>query len=211
MIAIIDTGAKNIGSILNALRYLNIKNELVQKPKDLKRKFTHIILPGVGNFEKVIKTLSKKGFNKKTLTQIAQQKKLLAICVGFQILFTESEESKHKGINLFKGSFKDLKKLGCQDNVPHVGFNSIKLKFKNEIEYLNKKDFYFIHKFALDEKQVNFDNKKILVGKTTHGKTTFISIIISKNLIATQFHPEKSGLPGIKLFKYFYGKKKSYI
>jgi glutamine amidotransferase len=209
MIGIIDTGAKNIGSILNSLNFLKIKNIILNNPKQISEKITHIILPGVGNFESVMKNLKKTGFSNIKLKKLMKQKKILAICVGFQILFSMSDESKIKGINFFNGKISDLKKTKCKGVIPHVGFNSVKVEIKKKLDFLKKKDFYFIHRYFLSD---NIDTTdEIVTGITTHGSIKFISLILSKNLIATQFHPEKSGLNGIEIFKYFYGQKKSYI
>jgi len=209
MIGIIDTGAKNIGSILNSLNFLKIKNIILKNPNQISGKITHIIIPGVGNFDSVMKNLKNIGFSNEKLKKIINQKKILAICVGFQILFSMSDESKIKGLNFFNGNIRDLKKVKCKDVIPHVGFNSVKLDIEKKLEFFNEKDFYFIHRYFLPNNIKT--NDKIVTGTTIHGSIKFISLILSKNLIATQFHPEKSGFNGIKIFKYFYGQKKSYI
>jgi len=211
MIGIIDTGSKNIGSILNCLKYLKIKNKLIQNTKEINQKITHIILPGVGNFQNVIKTLNLKGFKKNIIKKIIDKKKTLAICVGMQILFDTSDESRVSGLGYFKGKVQSLKKLKCKDTIPHIGFNSIKVENNINLRLLKEKDFYFVHSYSL--KKIDFEkkDKDFIIGTTFHGNINFISLIITKNLIATQFHPEKSGIPGVELFRYFYGKKKSYI
>ena len=211
MIGIIDTGSKNIGSVLNCLKYLKIKNKLIQNTKEINQKITHIILPGVGNFQNVIKTLNSKGFKKNIIKKIIDKKKTLAICVGMQILFDTSDESRFSGLGYFKGNVQSLKKLKCKDTIPHIGFNSIKLENNINLRFLKEKDFYFVHSYSLKKIDFKKKNKDFIIGTTFHGNINFISLIITKNLIATQFHPEKSGISGIELFRYFYGKKKSYI
>ena len=193
MIGIIDTGSKNIGSILNCLKYLKIKNKLIQNPKELNQKITHIILPGVGNFQNVVETLKFKGFEKKKLKKIIDEKKTLAICVGMQILFSSSEESKVLGIDYFSGKIKNLKKIGCKSLIPHIGFNSTNIKTNHNLNFVKEKDFYFVHSFALGEINKKKITKNCIVGKTFHGGSNFVSLMITSNLIATQFHPEKSG------------------
>tara|TARA_Y100001958_G_C21087209_1_gene441553 strand:+ start:206 stop:841 length:636 start_codon:yes stop_codon:yes gene_type:complete len=211
MIGIIDTGSKNIGSILNCLKYLKIKNKLIQNIKEIDKNITHIVLPGVGNFQNVIQTLNSKGFEKKKIKKIIDKKKTLAICVGMQILFDTSDESKISGLGYLKGKVRSLKKLKCKDTIPHIGFNSIKVNKNINLKFLKEKDFYFVHSYSLEKINLKKKDKDFVIGTTFHGNIDFISLIISKNLIATQFHPEKSGISGIELFKYFYGKKKSYI
>ena len=210
MIGIIDTGAKNIGSILNSLNYLKIPNKIIQNQKDISKKITHIILPGVGNFESVMQYLKKNNFTNEKLIKIINEKKILAICVGFQILFTSSDEAKFSGIGYFNGKIRDLKKTRCKGSIPHVGFNSVKISVNKELDFIKEKDFYFVHSYVLPIDSFK-KHKDCIIGVTSHGKVKFISMIVSSNIIATQFHPEKSGVSGIKLFEYFYGKKKSYI
>ena len=211
MIGIIDTGSKNIGSILNCLKYLKIKNKLIKNKKEINQKITHIILPGVGNFQNVIKTLNSKGFEKNTIKQIINKKKTLAICVGMQILFDTSDESNVSGLGYFKGKIQSLKKLKCKDTIPHIGFNSIKIKKNIDLRFLKEKDFYFVHSYSLKKINLTNEGKDLIIGTTFHGNIDFISLIITKNLIATQFHPEKSGISGVELFRYFYGKKELYL
>ena len=211
MIGIIDTGSKNIGSILNCLKHLKIENKIIKNINEIDKKISHIILPGVGNFQNVVQTLFSNNFKKKKLIEIINKKKTLAICVGMQILFNKSEESNISGLNYFTGEVKSLKNLKCKDTIPHIGFNSIKISKKINLNFLKKRDFYFVHSFALNKIDLVKTNKEFIIGKTSHGNVDFISLILTTNLIATQFHPEKSGNSGIELFKYFYGKKKSYI
>ena len=128
MIGIIDTGSKNIGSILNCLKYLKIKNKLIQNTKEINQKITHIILPGVGNFQNVIKTLNSKGFEKKYNKTDNQQEKTLAICVGMQILFDTSDESNVSGLGYFKGKIQSLKNLNAKIQYPIL--DSIQLKLR---------------------------------------------------------------------------------
>ena len=145
---------------------------------------------------------------KKKIDRNYKQKKTLAICVGMQILFNKSEESNISGLNYFTGEVKSLKNLKCKDTIPHIGFNSIKISKKINLNFLKKRDFYFVHSFALNKIDLVKTNKEFIIGKTSHGNVDFISLILTTNLIATQFHPEKSGNSGIELFKYFYGKKR---
>lgn len=210
LIGIIDTEAHNIGSIKNCLNYLKIKSKIIKSPKDL-MKIDHVILPGVGAYDAVVESLYHKKFFKEDLKKIFLKKKVLAICVGMQILFSESEEGKKNGLSFFNGKIKHLKKIKCKDAIPHVGFNSIKLnKIHKMISSIFEKDFYFTHTYALDKNEID---KKFngIYGLTKYGGTEFISFLSFKNIIATQFHPEKSGTSGLKLLKYFYDKKKNNI
>ncbi len=210
MIGIIDTESQNIGSLINCLNHLNIKSSLLKKPEETKT-FKKIILPGVGSFDSVMTSLKKKNFSEINLKEILKTKEILAICIGLQILFHKSEEGKHKGINIFekKIKIKNLKNIGCKEPVPHVGYNSVILKNKKPNDIISNNDYYFTHSYALENNSdnVNFDQ----IGLTTYGNIKFISYFVYKNIIATQFHPEKSGLTGLNFLKSFYVKKKNNI
>ena len=131
MIGIIDTESQNIGSIQNCLKYLKIEHSLIKSQNQLK-KYKKIILPGVGSFDSVMNALESKNFLNDDFKKELLKKKVLAICIGIQILFGSSEEGKKKGLNLFGNNLKikNLKNLGCKGPIPHVGFNSISLKKK---------------------------------------------------------------------------------
>tara|TARA_Y100000590_G_C15648530_1_gene987866 strand:- start:428 stop:1084 length:657 start_codon:yes stop_codon:yes gene_type:complete len=208
MIGIIDTESQNIGSIENCLKFLKIKFDIINHPKSIKN-YHKIILPGVGSFDAVTNSLKQKNFFKYDLKNIFSKKQILAICVGLQVLFTKSDEGKNKGINFFNGKINSLKKMKCLEPVPHVGYNSIKLSKKNvQLSKILEKDFYFTHSYALEKKI--FDNSfRGNYGTTRYGKVEFISLIEYQNILATQFHPEKSGEAGLNLLKYFYEKKKN--
>ena len=203
MIGIIDTESQNIGSIVNCLKYLKIENSLIKNQNQLK-KYKKIILPGVGSFDAVMNALESKNFLNDDFKKELLKKRVLAILIGMLILFGSSEEGKKKGLNLFDNGLKikHLKNIGCKGPIPHVGFNSISLKKKNtQINKILDSDYYFTHSYGLNynEKNLNFDQ----FGITNYNKSTFITFFIYKNIIATQFHPEKSGLAGLKLLSYF--------
>ena len=210
MIGIIDTESQNLGSIENCLKFLKIKYRIITNPKQANDCYK-IILPGVGSFDSVMSALGKKKFTNKNLQEILSTKKVLAICVGLQILFSNSEEGKKTGINFFKGKIKKLSSIKCKEPIPHVGYNSISLK--NKEKYLSKifqKDFYFTHSYVAEKKSLekNFNGN---YGLTRYGDTEFLSFIKHQNIFATQFHPEKSGEAGLNLLKYFYEEKKNNI
>lgn len=189
MIGIIDTEAKNIGSLQNCLKFLGKKTTIINNIKSLK-KVDKIILPGVGSFDTIMKSLKKKGFYGDKFKKDLKKKKLvLGICVGMQVLFECSEEGKLPGLNIFKGRFKNISKLSKKKiKVPHVGFNEVKS------ESLNKHDYYFIHSYALKIDKANtFDE----IGTTKYEDFNFISYLKKDNIVAVQFHPEKSGVTGL--------------
>ena len=210
MIGIIDTESQNIGSIENCLKFLKIKYKIVQNI-DQANKCDKIILPGVGSFDYVSNSLLKKKFTLNSLKSVILKKKVLAICVGMQILFSKSEEGKKLGLNIFQGKIKRLSSIKCKDQIPHVGYNSIKLSNKEKVlSGIFEKDFYFTHSYVVEK---NFSNIpfKGTYGLTKYGNVEFVSFIKYGNILATQFHPEKSGQAGLNLLKYFYEEKKNNI
>ena len=197
-IAIIDYGAGNLGSLINALKYLDYSVEIINKPS--KKKFSHIILPGVGAFGKLARNLVKTGFKEFLLNMNEKNVKILGICVGMQLLFEASDEGgDQKGLELINGKFE---KFEFKENsilpLPHVGFSKvyqIKSHIWNEIP--DKSYFYFIHTFRLK----NILNE-FVSGNSNYGEN-FISTIKKKNIFGCQFHPEKSHNVGLKFLDNF--------
>ena len=189
MIGIIDTAAKNIGSIKNCLNFLKIKYDIVNK-NNLK-KFSHYILPGVGSFDLTIQSIKKK-YKFDDIKCILKEKKILAICIGFQMLFNGSEEGKQNGLGLFNQKVRHLKKIDKSQVIPHVGFDTVKY---------NKKilgDFYFTHSFYVLPK-----NKKIISSESEYCGFKYCSSIAYKNIYGLQFHPEKISTAGLKIYENF--------
>ena len=124
-------------------------------------------------------------------------------------MFRNSDEGKLKGIGVYNQKVTNLKKIQKDLIVPHVGYNSIIVNILNsQLKNILNSDFYFTHSYAVKYSK-NILNEESIVGHTKYGKTKFISFIEDKNILATQFHPEKSGKPGLDLISYFYEKKKN--
>ena len=197
MINIIDSRSSNLMSLVNALRYLNIKNKVTKEIKDLNNS-DYIILPGVGSYNDLIQNL-KKNFNIEDLKKvILSGKKFLGICVGMQVLSTLGREFKDtEGLNLIKG---EVRKIETSFKLPHVGWNSVFFKEENQImkNIENGTDFYFTHSFEF----LPIDLTNIL-GETLYGKK-ITSIVKNNNIYGVQFHPEKSQEPGLQLLYNFY-------
>jgi len=198
MIAIIDYGAGNLRSIKKAVENIVGKNVKISSDKKEISKADGIVLPGVGAFSPAMKFLKEKNLIE-TITDFAKTGKLvLGICLGMQLFFEESEESlKTRGLGLLKGK---VKKLPVRVKLPHIGWNCIELKIKNEKLKIAKdiKDhtfYYFVHSYYCEP-----EDKNIIVATTEYG-IKFASIIEKDNIIGTQFHPEKSSESGIKLLK----------
>tara|TARA_B110000967_G_C18830425_1_gene533767 strand:- start:418 stop:1035 length:618 start_codon:yes stop_codon:yes gene_type:complete len=196
-VGIIDVGFGNIASVINAIRFLKHDYKVVKQPNELKS-LTHLILPGVGSFNKAAKKLKKNGWHPVLKKFANEGKALLGICMGMQLLFEEgTEHGTTEGLGLFKGRCEIFKK-NKNFPLPHVGFNLVQhsnTKIWNGI--INYSPFYFVHSY-----RVLPTLEKTKVGITDYGEK-FISFIEKKNIFGAQFHPEKSHRAGLVLLKNF--------
>ena len=197
MIAIIDYGIGNLGSVKNAFDYLNIES-VITKDKDVILNADKVILPGVGAFSDAINTFNSLGFDKVIDELMKKNTPILGICVGMQMLFERSfEYGVHKGLGLLKGDF--VKFDAKNDLVPEIGWNQIKVMDNSIIlDGLDNKDCYFVHSYYLS----NYDPKDV-IGYTEYAGVIYPSAVRRGNLFATQFHPEKSGDVGLSILKKF--------
>lgn len=198
MVAIIDYGAGNLMSVKKALDYIGAENEITMD-KDKILSASHIILPGVGSFGDAMKSMESRGLIETVKTVARSGKPFLGICLGLQLLFGKSDESKGvDGLSLLNGEIVSIPKdLGLK--VPHMGWNSVSIKQKNGIfkDIPDESYFYFVHSYYLK----NAD-KEDVAGTAEYGVD--IQCAVQRgNLCATQFHPEKSGEAGLKLLKNF--------
>ena len=204
MIVVIDYGIGNIASITNALNRLNIP-AVISRSISTIEKADCLILPGVGAAGEGMRNLQKSGLDKVIKKEIIKGKKFLGICLGMQLLFERSEEGNVECLGLLKGRVKKFKR---ERKVPQIGWNQVRIKnaelgIKNKLfnKISDNSYFYFVNSFYCTP-----EDKSLIVGETEYGEK-FASVIIKNNIIATQFHPEKSGILGIKLLnniiKYF--------
>jgi len=204
MIAVIDYGIGNLASITNALNRLNIP-AVISRSISTIEKADCLILPGVGAAGEGMRNLQKSGLDKVIKKEIIKGKKFLGICLGMQLLFERSEEGNVECLGLLKGRVKKFKR---ERKVPQIGWNQVRIQnseFRIQLKLFNKISdnsyFYFVNSFYCTP-----EDKSLIVGETEYGEK-FASVIIKNNIIATQFHPEKSGILGIKLLnniiKYF--------
>ena len=203
-ILIIDFGAGNINSLRNAVSKLVGKNNVsvVSEARDFSGA-SHIILPGVGAFDRVMSNLQGKEGMVTALEDAVQMKKIpfLGICVGMQILAEKGYENKIlSGLGWIAGEVKPI--VGENLIVPHMGWNTVKILDANIggndwVCRLDNKDFYFVHSFYFDCMK-----KENIVGQVSYGDD-LSAIISNDNIIATQFHPEKSGDNGLEFLSGF--------
>ncbi len=204
-IAIIDYRMSNMFSIKNALDYLGYKNIITSNPLEIK-KADAAILPGVGSFPKAMEQLQKLKLKDVIQDIVYDEKPIMGICLGLQLLFTSSSENYDcEGLNIIDGKVENLSDHMTQGTVPHIGWNKTKVKTysKNDISELDillkNNFFYFVHSYFVIPK-----NKESVYTETCIGDFKFCSSIKQKNILGLQFHPEKSGLKGLWIFKHFF-------
>ena len=199
MIAIIDYGAGNIQSVYKALKFIGADCK-VTSDKDEILNADGAILPGVGSFGDAMDTMTKRGIKDTIIEYTKSGKPFLGICLGLQLLFPESEETPGvKGLDIFKGTITKIPNQNRTLKIPHMGWNNISIKQKNGIfkDIEGEPYVYFVHSFYLKAQ-----DKDIVAATTLYGVE--IDAAVQKgNIIATQFHPEKSGEVGLKMLKNF--------
>lgn len=199
MIAIIDYGAGNIQSVYKALKFIGADCK-VTSDKDEILNADGAILPGVGSFGDAMDTMTKRGIKDTIIEYTKSGKPFLGICLGLQLLFPESEETPGvKGLDIFKGTITKIPNQNRTLKIPHMGWNNISIKQKNGIfkDIEGEPYVYFVHSFYLKAQD------KDIVAATTQYGVEIDAAVQKGNIIATQFHPEKSGEVGLKMLKNF--------
>ncbi len=196
-IGIIDYGMGNQQSLLNSLKYLGANVSLSKNVKELDN-LDLIALPGVGAFPEGMHQLQKRGFDRYIQNWASEGKPLLGICLGMQMMFSESNEfKKTEGLNLLKGNIVSLKEIIQSDSsliLPHMGWN--KIYNSNTIDTLNENGInqYFVHSYAA----INVNEHEIS-HTCNYAETQFVAAIRKDRMAGFQFHPERSGIQGLIL------------
>lgn len=189
MITIIDYEAGNLKSICNMLQFLNEDYKISSDPKEIEEA-GRIIFPGQGHFAQAMKNLENKNLITPIKNAIKNDAKFLGICLGLQVLFETSEEAPEiEGLGVIKGEVKKF----TQGKIPQIGWNKIKTTSNNTC--LDDDYFYFVNSYYVDPEDKN------VVSSTCDYNIEFAASIEHKNLIAVQFHPEKSSEAGVRFFK----------
>ena len=204
-ISIIDYGLGNLMSVTNALKKVGERHRIIDRPEEILNS-SHVILPGVGAFGKGITELKERGLVDALNHYVESGRPLLGICLGMQLLMSESEEfGLWKGLDLLPGRVIPFCPPGDVDiqecKIPHMGWNELhftSMRFY-EIFNINKNDeVYFVHAFYVKPEKDEHN-----IATTDYAGIKFCSIIKKKNVLGFQFHPEKSGVVGLKLLKLF--------
>ena len=203
MIAIIDYGMGNLRSVQKGFEKVGSDAVVTQDPRVV-LEADKVVLPGVGAFADCMSNLEKGGFVEPLLRVIREGRPFLGICLGLQLLFTEGEEfGVHRGLDIIPGRvvrFPDgMTEGGEALKVPHMGWNQLAFKqrppaFAGLDEGTN---VYFVHSYY-----VRPEDPTVVATTTTYG-IEFCSSIWKDNIVATQFHPEKSQEVGLHILRNF--------
>ena len=196
MIAIIDYGAGNLRSVSNAISLLGYEPCVTSDPDDVVAADA-VILPGVGAAANTVSSLTSRGLSQALKEIIARDVPLFAVCVGLQVLFDETEEGGGcQCLGLLPGK---VKRLPSGLKVPHMGWNNVKQTQKHPLfeDIADDSYFYFVHSYFAEP-----DDRVSVIGETDYG-LKFACAVASGRMVATQFHPEKSGAAGLKMYGNF--------
>lgn len=204
-VVIIDYQLGNLFSVNQALINIGLDAKISLDPADIEQADA-LVLPGVGAFKDAMENLTNLGLNEPIKQFIKSGKPFMGICLGLQLLFTESEEfGLNEGLDLISGKvkrFSNRTNSGILQKVPQISWNTInkvsKTGWQNTpLMYLEDgQDMYFVHSFFVEPA-----DRQIVLTITTYGDLTYVSSILKDNIFACQFHPEKSGEEGLKIYR----------
>ena len=195
MIAILDYGMGNLRSVQKAFEYLGEEARITESPAEADGA-SHVVLPGVGAFADAIERLRQSGLDGALLRAARAGKPVLGICLGMQLMFAASEENGHyEGLGLFPGSITRLEAPGLK--VPHMGWNTIRTRACPLFDAGEEQCVYFVHSYCAAEVSPEWTAAVCDYGKP------FSAAVCRGNVMATQFHPEKSGAVGLRMLRRF--------
>jgi glutamine amidotransferase len=200
MIAIVDYKAGNLTSVKRALDHLGIEGCVTADP-DVVRRAERIIFPGVGHAGSAMAVLKERGLDQALRGAFAQGTPILGTCVGAQISLSHSEEGDSECLGLIEGECERFRLDDPALKIPHMGWNNVSLVKRHPVlqGIPDGAEFYFVHSYFLRPAEPSN-----VYATCEHG-VTFAAIIGFRNLIATQFHSEKSGSVGLTILKNFSG------
>jgi glutamine amidotransferase len=194
-VCLVDYGIGNIKAFKNIYEKLNVHVEIASKQSQFDD-VTHLILPGVGAFDWAISKLNDSGLREILDTFVLEKRiPILGVCVGMQIMASQSEEGVMPGLNWIKGK---VLKLDKNIVLPHMGWNRAEPLLRSDLfKNIEDPEFYFLHSYYYET-----EDEKHVLAVSEYGKF-FTSAICDKNIFGTQFHPEKSHKNGIKILENF--------
>jgi glutamine amidotransferase len=205
MIAIIDYGMGNLRSVQKGFEFVG-HEAVVTRDSRVIDQASHVVLPGVGAFGDCMANLTRYELVEVIHRSVAKGKPFLGICLGYQLLFSESEEfGCHRGLDILTGRVKAIPRphvdAGTSFKIPHMGWNTIQVNTPAPpLRGIAPGSYvYFVHSYYVEPADPS------LVSTQTEYGTTFASSVWKDNVFATQFHPEKSQAVGLQILKNFGG------
>ncbi|PMB05218.1 imidazole glycerol phosphate synthase subunit HisH [Fischerella thermalis CCMEE 5273] len=199
VIAVVDYDMGNLHSVCKGLEKAGATPKVTDSAKELE-KADAIVLPGVGAFDPAVQHLRSRNLEAPIKAAIASGKPFLGICLGLQILFDSSEEGCEPGLGIIKGKVRRFRpEPGI--TIPHMGWNQLELTQPKCLlwEYLAPQPWvYFVHSYYVDPAE-----PEVRAADVTHGSQTVTAAIAHENLMAVQFHPEKSSNIGLQILSNF--------
>ena len=202
-VTLIDYGAGNLRSVANAMRALGVEPNIAASPEQMENA-THLVLPGVGSFGDCMEQLGKRGLLEPIREWVSAGKPYFGICLGYQILFDSSEETPGvQGLGLVPGVVRRFKEApGLK--IPHMGWNSVVPRKPGTGNWAGlgaEPYFYYVHSYFPVP-----NDSSVIAAETSYGDDTFAAAIELPNLLACQYHPEKSQEAGLRLIRNFLGR-----
>lgn len=197
MITIIDYGMGNLRSAQKAFEFIGYETQITDDI-DIISNAKKLVLPGVGAFADAMKRLDTSGISEVIKQKVAEGTPFLGICLGMQLIFDKSYEGgEFHGLGLIQGEIKRFN-ISNQYKVPHIGWNKLKIESNPLFKDLEDDIYtYFVHSF-----HAITNDKEAVIATSDYG-IEFTAAINKGNVYATQFHPEKSGKPGLKMLENF--------
>ncbi|CAL3966684.1 unnamed protein product [Diplocarpon coronariae] len=198
---LLDYVAGNVRSLVNAIEKVGFTVEWVRSPEDVD-KADKLILPGVGHFGHCMTQFSSAGYLPAIRKYLGSGKPFMSICVGLQVLFEGSSESSAiPGLGVIQGHldrFNDSSK-----SVPHIGWNSANTSNKQVYGLRPSSKYYYVHSYKVPYRKGELEGQGWTVATARYGDEEFVGAVAKGNVLATQFHPEKSGVAGLRVLRAF--------
>ena len=197
MIGIIDYGMGNLASVKNALNEVQ-QESIISSDVSTLCACEKLILPGVGAFGDCMSNIKQRSLDSFLRQQVASGKPLLGICLGMQMLFEESsEKGMTKGFGFLKGRVIEIDDTAVP--VPEIGWNELIWNHESKLQAIVSMHpfVYYVHSYYAKAEDTD------LIAYSTYGNVKVAGIVCRKNVLGTQFHPEKSGKDGLKILKYY--------
>ena len=199
MISVVNYGLGNVKAFFNIYKSLGIKCEICDNKNSLKNA-NKIILPGVGSFDWAMNKLNESGM-REVLDEMVLEKNIpiLGICIGMQLMASNSKEGKEKGLNWFEAKNLHLSSvINNKEKIPHIGWNKIESNNSTLLKDIKNPIFYFLHSYY-----INPINDNEIDAYADYGGRFPCAVSKNKNIFGVQFHPEKSHNSGIKVLENF--------